>query len=144
MNNKRTVERIATIGLAAFLVGMFCYQVAYGTNESSYRLGLKYGYDKYQKCDTTCMNLDALGSECYTSPYVDNMTACNDGYAHAWIHEGQTQVATCILSGHNWDAGQCMSGKLVAITGPGHCYKTKDTGEMCESGDWIPTTTDRH
>ncbi len=30
MNNKRTIERIATIALAAFLVGVFCYQVAYG------------------------------------------------------------------------------------------------------------------
>src|SRR5215472_12980273 len=30
MNNKRTVERIATIALAAFLIAYFCYQVAYG------------------------------------------------------------------------------------------------------------------
>jgi hypothetical protein len=30
MNNKRTIERIATIALAAFLVVYFVYQVAYG------------------------------------------------------------------------------------------------------------------
>ncbi|MFY9794075.1 MAG: hypothetical protein WAK17_16420 [Candidatus Nitrosopolaris sp.] len=28
--NKKRIERIATIGLAAFLVGYFVYQVAYG------------------------------------------------------------------------------------------------------------------
>jgi len=28
--NKKTIERIATIAVAAFLVGMFFYQVAYG------------------------------------------------------------------------------------------------------------------
>jgi hypothetical protein len=38
--NKKT-ERIAIIGLAAFLVGYFAYQVAYGTNESDYRYGYK-------------------------------------------------------------------------------------------------------
>ena len=31
--NKKT-ERIAIIGLAAFLVGYFAYQAAYGTNET--------------------------------------------------------------------------------------------------------------
>jgi hypothetical protein len=30
MNNKRTIERIAIIALAAFLIAYFCYQVAYG------------------------------------------------------------------------------------------------------------------
>ncbi len=28
--NKKQAERIATIALVAFLVGLFCYQVAYG------------------------------------------------------------------------------------------------------------------
>jgi hypothetical protein len=30
MNNKRTIERIAIIALAAFLIAYFCYQVTYG------------------------------------------------------------------------------------------------------------------
>jgi hypothetical protein len=34
MNNKRTIERIATIGLAAFLVAMFCYQAAHAMTET--------------------------------------------------------------------------------------------------------------
>jgi hypothetical protein len=44
--NKKMIERIAVFALAAFLVGYFVYQVAYGTNESSYKYGfgglLKY------------------------------------------------------------------------------------------------------
>ena len=37
--NKKT-ERIVTIALAAFLVGMFIYQVAYGiTTEQAYNIG---------------------------------------------------------------------------------------------------------
>jgi hypothetical protein len=106
------------------------------TSESSYNEGLKFGHDEYQKCNVTCLNLDALGLDCQTSPYVDNVTACNEGYTKAWIHEGgQTSVATCIISGHTWDAGSCQSGRLVGITGPGHCYNTKE-GERCDSGGW--------
>jgi hypothetical protein len=40
--NKKT-ERIAIVVLAAFLVGMFCYQVAYGINESPWKWGYHYG-----------------------------------------------------------------------------------------------------
>ena len=47
--NKKT-ERIAIIGLAAFLVGYFAYQVAYGTNESDYRYGYKDGLWEYHDC----------------------------------------------------------------------------------------------
>lgn len=117
------------------LVG-FCLtaQTAYATNESSYKLGLKYGHDEFQKCDTACLNLDALGVECQTSPHVDNVTVCNDGYVHAWIHEGgHTLVAACIISGHTWDAGQCQSGKLVAVSGPTVCHE-ESGNQVCEAG----------
>jgi hypothetical protein len=41
--NKKT-ERIVTIALAAFLVGMFIYQVAYGiTTEQPYNIGFSAG-----------------------------------------------------------------------------------------------------
>lgn len=121
--------------LPAIMLVILAPTLAMATNESSYKLGFKYGHDAYQKCDTTCLNLDLLGVECQTSPYVDNVTACNDGYGHVWIHEGgQTSVARCIISGHAWDAGGCQSGRLVAITSPGHCYNNG----TCESGGWIP------
>jgi len=107
MNNKRTVERIATIGLAAFLVAIFCYQVAYGTNESSYKYGYGQGKSEWGNCtdfDADCS--DGLDSDCHspvtyyakneTSGYQDipiihydimtNTTACIDGYVHAWNH----------------------------------------------------------
>jgi len=64
------------------------------------------------------------------------MTACVDGTGHAFIHQGHPEVAACLLSGNDWDAGQCS--KVVAVTGPGHCYNTKE-GETCESGGMIPT-----
>jgi hypothetical protein len=109
-------------------------QLAHATNESSYRLGLKFGHDEYQKCDTTCLNLDLVGAECQTSPYVDNVTACNDGYGHAWIHEGgKTSVAMCILSGHIWDAGGCQLGRLVGTTGPTICHEESGK-QVCEAG----------
>src|SRR5215467_724670 len=41
MNNKRTVERIATIALAAFLIAYFCYQVAYGIETTLWSNGTR-------------------------------------------------------------------------------------------------------
>lgn len=86
------------------LVGLT--SAVHATSESSYRLGLKFGHDEFQKCDTTCLNLDALGLDCQTNQHVDNVTSCNEGYAHIWLEKGQTEVATCILSGHTWDVSQ--------------------------------------
>jgi len=40
---QKRIERIAVFALAAFLVGYFIYQVAYGTNESSYKFGYQMG-----------------------------------------------------------------------------------------------------
>ena len=95
--NKKTIERIAVLALGAFLVGYFAYQVAYGTNESSYQYGYKIGRQGYD-----CSNFDAdcdnglssctigpqylvipykLGSEKY---YVTNQTACDDGFVNGW------------------------------------------------------------
>jgi hypothetical protein len=104
MNKKQ--EKIATIALAAFLAAMFCYQVAYGTNESSYKYGYGQGKSEWVNCtdfDADCS--DGL-SDCHspvttyaknsTSGYYDirtdhydimtNTTACIDGYVHAWNH----------------------------------------------------------
>lgn len=104
------------------------------TSDNSYNEGLKFGHEEYQKCDTTCLNLNALGLECYTSSHVDNATACRNGFAKVWLQGGQTQqqVAMCILSGHTWDAGGCQSGRLVGITSPRHC----DSNGTCDSGGW--------
>jgi hypothetical protein len=108
--------------------------VARGTNEDDYKLGLKFGHDEYQKCDRSCLNLDLLGADCQTNQKVDNTTACRDGYAKAWIHEGgQTSVGRCIISGHVWDAGDCQSGRLVATTGPTVCHEESGK-QICEAG----------
>lgn len=55
MNNKRTIVRIATIALAD-RYRYFCYQVAYGTNESSYKYEFKAGSEGYD-----CSNFDNSG-----------------------------------------------------------------------------------
>jgi hypothetical protein len=110
------------------ITSLLAYSVN-ASNESSFKLGELFGESKFQKCDRVCMNLDQLAEKCYTSPQIDNVSACTAGFAHTWGKEGQTQVARCLLSGHDWNAGQCDPGKLVAISGPGHCDKSG-----CESG----------
>jgi hypothetical protein len=51
--NKKHAERIATIALAAFLVGMFIFQVAHASNESDYKYGFKEGKGEYQQCNAS-------------------------------------------------------------------------------------------
>ena len=158
---------IALVGFA-----LTAQHTAFATNESSYRLGLKYGHDEYQQC-YTAHNCDI--SENYYTPecespvyigrphvpdYIDNRTACQDGYTHGWIQEclidggggsckpqpnpTKYTYAECIASGHDWNAGQCQSGKLVGITGPTVCHHTSE-GQTCESGSgWIPVKYINH
>jgi hypothetical protein len=72
MNKK--IERIATIGLAAFLVGMFCYQVAYGTSawKYGYTRGLLDGKASERDSYDTCTNV-------FTNSTSD-ANACDHGY----------------------------------------------------------------
>ena len=137
IDQKSPCPRFMKTLILTLIIPLLLAPTAMATSESSYKMGLKYGHDEYQKCDRICLNLDLLGAECQTSSYVDNVTACNDGYGHVWIHEGgqtSVEVGKCIISGHNWDAGGCQSGRLVAITSPGHCYNNG----TCESGGWTP------
>ena len=139
--NKKT-ERIAIIELAAFLVGYFAYQVAYGTNESDYKYGYKAGKGEYQQCSNThtcTVSENLLGVECehHTGPNfgsvltynVDNETACNHGYFHGWIHE-------CLKDGGGAICKYQSGGPVIAaITGPGRCYNNTG-GQTCESGNF--------
>jgi hypothetical protein len=63
---------------------------------------------------------------------VDNVTACNDGYFHGWIHECKNDGGGPICKYQ--DGGPV----IAARTGPGHCYNTTKEGETCESGNFIP------
>jgi hypothetical protein len=106
------LQRIATIGiflLAAFLIGMFLYQVAYGTNESSYQYGYKAGREGYQcsNYDADCSNgLESCVVHIYygtgyvkdanSSSYgVTNQTACDDGFVHGWKQWCNPDLALC-------------------------------------------------
>src|SRR5215469_3151988 len=141
--NKKT-ERIAIIGLAAFLVGYFAYQAAYGTNESDYKYGYKDGLGEYHHCYIN--HICAVSEDIYTAAcepgglnlgstpvyHVDNETACQHGYNHGWIKE-------CFNDGggawcREWHNGGPV---IAAITGPGRCYNNTG-GQTCESGNFIP------
>ena len=122
MNNKRTIERKATIALTAFLVGMFCYQVVYGTNESSYKYGYKQGKDEFTNCKDSDADCTAAPDDCQ-SPVVwntknettgyysvehrsydimTNQTACMDGYSQGWEHSCKNNGIACVLLFKNY------------------------------------------
>jgi len=99
-----SIERIAAIGQAAFLVSYFAYQVAYGTNESSYTWGFKLGKEEVVNCkdgDADCSgsNQDCAFPGNITKAVVydkfgdtravvvgplTNQTACMDGFVNGW------------------------------------------------------------
>jgi hypothetical protein len=145
---------IFSLLIIPILVGM---QLAYATNESDYKWGFKSGEAIYQQCSRydTCMVSENLMSptDCalpYHGPHwyrpvhthmliqigpshsVDNVTACNDGYFHGWIHECKNDGGAPICKYQ--DGGPV----IAARTGPGHCYNTTKEGETCESGNFIP------
>jgi hypothetical protein len=104
---------------------MFCYQVAYGTNESDYKYGYKDGLWEYHQCyihNSCAVSEPVYDSFCehYTGPNfgsttiynVNNETACQHGYNHGWIKEclNDSGGASCTA----WHGG----ARMVAITGP--------------------------
>jgi hypothetical protein len=90
--NKKT-ERIATIALAAFLVGMFIYQVAYGiTTKQAYNIGLSAGKaDRlnvvYDGADTCDLNTLAMIQHCNTG-YDAGWKTCAIGVAKFGTADG--------------------------------------------------------
>ena len=48
--NKRLVERVGMGAVIAAFVAYFCYPVAYGTNESSYKYGYGQGKSEWGNC----------------------------------------------------------------------------------------------
>jgi len=97
-------EKVLSLVMVGILIGYGAYQVAYGTNESDYRIGYKDGLASYQYCsanhncnvsenlhDSSCVPNKNLKLTHYAIELglfnVDNKTACNHGYFHGWIHE---------------------------------------------------------
>jgi hypothetical protein len=140
---------IFSLLIIPILVGM---QLAYATNESDYKWGFKAGKEMYQQCSryNTCTTEENLLGPCelpYHGPHwykngsirvhlgplhsVDNVTACNDGYFHGWIHECKNDGGGPICKYQ--DGGPV----IAAITGVGHCSNTTKEGETCESGNFI-------
>jgi hypothetical protein len=81
----------------AALVAVFFYQVAYGTNESSYKYGYSNGIGNYETCtgggsgseDCSLAMLPMLtcGSHYYNLHVTNltNSTACVDGFVNGWV-----------------------------------------------------------
>jgi len=126
MKVSKKTNRIC-LGLAiAALVAIFCYQVAYGTNEISYRFGYKTTVNT-ASCIATQIRTDN-GDDCnrgimsptwvcgypndpdadnalninpntgfYTPKIVvTNQTACNDGFYNGFVHWCSTDVKGCV------------------------------------------------
>jgi hypothetical protein len=148
---KKSYEHLITAAGIAILVAIFCYQVCYGSNESDYKYGFKEGNGAYKQCNSahTCTVEQNFYGPCslyYPPPhwyksaigwiqigpsqihFVDNVTACNDGYFHGWIHECKNDGGGPICKYQ--DGGPV----IAAITGPGTCDNTTGT---CESGNFI-------
>jgi hypothetical protein len=89
---KKLHERLITAAGIAILVGIFCYQVAYGTNESAYRFGYHYGKDQWQCWKESEINGQScfMGNTTCTSTItnaakvVTNQTACIHGFVNGW------------------------------------------------------------
>src|SRR5215467_12052870 len=104
MNKK--IERIVIIGLAVFLVGYFVYQVAYGTNESSYKWGFKLGKEEVSNCKDCDADCSGSNQDCAVPGNIikggvydkfgdskqevvgplTNQTGCIDGFVNGWNH----------------------------------------------------------
>jgi hypothetical protein len=99
MNDKKT-RRIA-IGLAGFLISYFCYQVVYGTNDSSYKYGYDAGLQTYEcltenthylagNCDNfpsnSDVNIDCVSLANTSGGQDTNSTTCHDGFVAGWHH----------------------------------------------------------
>jgi hypothetical protein len=100
---KKLYERLITAGGIATLIAIFTYQVAYGTNESSYKWGFKNGFQS-SKCDPgmrgKCSAVDSFDA-CSTANPVTNVTACEDGFAQGGNKVSGTHYTTCpIYSNH--------------------------------------------
>jgi hypothetical protein len=91
----KTIERLITIGMIAILATTFSYQVAFGTNESSYSWGYTGAVSIYQCAARAIQDphedcndgQDYYPSAiCWTRNEITNLTACNDGYLDGYAH----------------------------------------------------------
>jgi hypothetical protein len=97
---------LALFLMSPTLVGIMQLQQAYATNESSYKYGFQAGKSEWQSCAYTNGEGDCTAAHDYCSDWirgsvynatigydmqtylghVSNVTACVDGYVHAWNH----------------------------------------------------------
>jgi hypothetical protein len=99
-------RKLLLAGMLVFLIIWFGYQVAFGTNESSYRMGFTQA-----ATDWGCLGTpsDKPGEDCgygyfnptddvcYASnPHVDNVTACDDGYIAGYVHWCSSDQKDCV------------------------------------------------
>jgi hypothetical protein len=89
------VKLVYIVILVIALMGVFGAHLAYATNESSYKEGVKTGFEEYSMCvkpgSTDCDNppshIDYPDAACAVTGggwVVTNATACTDGYVHGF------------------------------------------------------------
>jgi hypothetical protein len=96
--------------------------------------------------------MDSHGGKLYltdpVTPKGTNRTISIDQANKLLNEKTDPKYAKCIATGHEWVAGQCLPGRLVAISGPTVCHQTSE-GQTCESGSvpgsgWIPVKYINH
>jgi hypothetical protein len=120
-------EKLALIGLVAILVGYGIYQTAYGTNESSYKIGYHYGFDSYacstnphspdKGCDGPDPSQANIVSICsgVGNPAITNSTACIDGYYNGFVHWCSADAKDCAMMVKQGDAPIAIVERMSQI-----------------------------
>src|SRR5215467_3827044 len=104
MNSKRTIERIAIIALAAFLIAYFCYQVTYGIETTLWPNGTR-----------TFGDLPPGGT-------ITNITG-NAYNGSATINVGPSPLD---LTNTTWSIYNATSGSIGTITFKAYSVETGD------------------
>jgi hypothetical protein len=100
--SKRTNRLCMGLAVAA-LVAIFFYQVAYATNESSYKYGWSYADFRHRSaCDDTDGDCDPSAVSNCSTPYanstiVTNQTACIDGFVNSWRSQCVSDLKFCAI-----------------------------------------------
>ena len=94
-------EKVLTLVLAGILLAYGWYQVAYGTNESSYQFGFNSAdFKAGSACDDTdgdCQSSVYIDACPTTSANVTNQTACVDGFVNGWRSDCMANLQLCAI-----------------------------------------------
>jgi hypothetical protein len=92
------MNKLLPIMIGIAMIGLIPLQVAYATNESSYKWGYSQAmaeHDCNVKQKNECMDDVGMSDVCGQAA-ATNETACNDGWAQAWANIGHETRAQAL------------------------------------------------